>query len=62
MATALYANLPYEEYKKFEQALVDYKSQEATDTGGEGRYYHKYFRFRIGDINLEVHGPAVKTG
>ena len=62
MATDLYANLSYEEYKKFEEALKAYHEKEGTDTAGEGRYYHKYFRLRIGDITLDVHGPAVKAG
>ncbi|KKN83872.1 hypothetical protein LCGC14_0295250 [marine sediment metagenome] len=61
MATDLYARLTHEEYKIFEEQLLQYQKLETAHTSVEG-FYHKSFRLRVGDITLEVHGPLVKTG
>ena len=62
MATNLYVQLTYQEYKQLEIELKDFTSLETTHEGGEKdeRFYHNSFRFHLGDITIEAHGPLVK--
>lgn len=59
--TDLYMSLGYEEYKRFEQQLEDYRELETVHEAMDRRYYHKSFRLQLGDITFEVHGPSVKA-
>jgi len=60
--TRLYAQLTYEEYKRLEEELSNFKVLETTHEGGEKdeRFYHNSFVFHLGDITIEAHGPLVK--
>ena len=62
MATELYARLTYEEYKRLEEELKSFSLLETVHTSGEKgeQFYHNSFRFHLGDIIIEAHGPLVK--
>jgi hypothetical protein len=57
--TDLYLRLDYRQYKNLEQQLTNWAAIETTHTSVDG-YYHKALRLEIGDITLEIQGPAVK--
>ena len=62
MATDLYVHLTYDQYKHLEEDLRNFAALE-TIHDGEGKekdLYHASFRFRLGDIVVEAHGPLVK--
>ncbi len=60
MATDLYCRLTYKQYKALEDQLRNWQDVETTHISVDG-YYHKALRLDIGDITLEVQGPAVKA-
>jgi hypothetical protein len=60
MATDVYLRLDYRQYKRLEAQLRDWKGIETSHTSVDG-YYHKALRLDIGDLTLEVQGPAVKA-
>ena len=57
--TDLYLRLDYRQYKRLEDQLRRWQDVETTHTTVDG-YYHKALRLDIGDLTLEVQGPAVK--
>ncbi len=57
--TDLYLRLDYRQYKALEEQLRNWESIETSHTTVDG-YYHKALRLDIGDLTLEVQGPAVK--
>lgn len=57
--TDLYLRLDYRQYKVLEKQLRDWETIETSHTTVDG-YYHKALRLEIGDLTLEVQGPAVK--
>lgn len=57
--TDIYARLDYRQYKHLEDQLRQWEKLETTHTSTEG-YYHKALRIDIGDVTLEIQGPAVK--
>lgn len=57
--TDVYARLDYRQYKHLEDQLRNWKSLETVHTTVDG-YYHKALRIDIGEITLEIQGPAVK--
>jgi hypothetical protein len=58
--TDVYLRLDYKQYKALEQQLREWESVETTHISVDG-YYHKALRLDIGDVCLEVQGPAVKA-
>lgn len=62
MSTDLYVRLTYTQYKALEEQLRDFASLETTHESGnmDEKFYHKSFRFNLGDILVEAHGPLVK--
>jgi hypothetical protein len=58
--TDVYLRLDYRQYKLLEQQLRHWEQVETTHTSVDG-YYHKALRLDLGDITLEVQGPAVKA-
>lgn len=58
--TDIYLRLDYRQYKKLEAQLRDWDKIETSHTTVDG-YYHKALRLDIGDLTLEVQGPAVKA-
>ncbi len=58
--TDIYARLSYREYKRLEDQLRNWQTVETAHTSVDG-YYHKALRLDIGDITLEIQGPAVKS-
>ena len=54
----MYMRLSYDEYKEVERQMRAFKESVHTSVDG---YYHKSFRMRIGDLQLEFHGPIVKA-
>lgn len=58
--TDVYARLDYKAYKKLEAQLRRWDLIETTHTSVDG-YYHKALRLDIGDLTLEIQGPAVKA-
>ncbi len=54
----LYINVSYDEWKSFEEQCRAFKE---TSHGEGTEWYHKSFRFTIGDMTFEVHGPNVKA-
>lgn len=57
--TDVYLRLGYKDYKRLEDQLRHWEDLETTHTSVDG-YYHKALRLDIGDLCLEVQGPAVK--
>lgn len=57
--TDVYARLDYRQYKKLEEQLTNWHEVETVHTTVDG-YYHKALRLDIGDLTLEIQGPAVK--
>ena len=57
--TDIYLRLDYRQYKHLEYQLRNWQEVETTHTTVDG-YYHKALRLDIGDITLEIQGPAVK--
>jgi hypothetical protein len=57
--TDIYARLDYRGYKRLEEQLRNWEQVETVHTTVDG-YYHKALRLDIGDITLEIQGPAVK--
>ena len=60
--TDLYVRLTYEEYKQLERELKHFSELETTHQSGEKdeQFYHNSFRFHLGTIMVEAHGPLVK--
>jgi hypothetical protein len=58
--TDLYLRLDYRQYKHLEQQLRDWDKIETSHTSVDG-YYHKALRLDIGEITLEIQGPAVRA-
>lgn len=58
--TDVYLQLDYRAYKHLEQQLRDWESIETVHLSMDQRYYHKALRLEIGDITLEIQGPAVR--
>lgn len=57
--TDLYLRLDYRQYKALEDQLRNWKKVETAHTSVDG-YYHKALRLDIGDVTLEIQGPAVR--
>lgn len=57
--TDIYARLDYRQYKHLQEQLENWQGVETTHTSVDG-YYHKALRLDIGDLTLEIQGPAVK--
>lgn len=57
--TDIYARLDYRQYKHLEEQLRKWEALETSHTSVDG-YYHKALRIEIGDVTLEIQGPAVK--
>lgn len=62
MSTELYVRLTHAEYKRLEEELRSFSSLETVHKSGdlEDQFYHKSYRFHLGDIIVEAHGPLVK--
>ena len=62
MSTEIYVRLTYAQYKRLEEELKNFPLLEKTHTSGEKKeqFYHNSFRFHLGDIEVEAHGPLVK--
>lgn len=59
----LYVRLAYDEYKELERQLRQgFGDLERTHMTQDQQYYHKSIRLKIGELVLEFHGPAVKSG
>jgi len=58
--TDVYLRLTYREYKWLEAQLRDWEQVETTHVSVDG-FYHKALRLDIGDLALEIQGPAVKA-
>jgi len=58
-APDLYVRLDYEQYKRLEEQLENWREHETTHTSTEG-YYHKALRIDVGEITFEFQGPVVK--
>lgn len=58
--TDIYARLDYRQYKRLEAQLRDWERIETTHISVDG-YYHKALRLDIGDLTLEIQGPAVRA-
>ena len=57
--TDLYLRLDYRQYKALEAQLRRWEQVETVHTSVDG-YYHKALRLDIGDLTLEIQGPAVR--
>lgn len=57
--TDIYLRLDYREYKRLEEQLRVWEQIETSHTSVNG-YYHKALRLDIGDVTLEIQGPAVR--
>jgi hypothetical protein len=57
--TDIYAQLDYRQYKHLEDQLRRWDQIETSHTSVDG-FYHKALRLEIGDLTLEIQGPAVK--
>lgn len=62
MSTEIYVRLTYDQYKRLEEELKNFSALERTHTSGgkEEMFYHNSFRFHLGEIVVEAHGPLVK--
>jgi hypothetical protein len=58
--TDVYLRLDYRQYKAVEDQLRKWDEIETSHTSVDG-FYHKALRLDIGDITLEIQGPAVKA-
>lgn len=58
--TDVYLQLDYRAYKHLERQLRDWEQIETVHLSMDQRYYHKALRLEIGDITLEIQGPAVR--
>lgn len=58
--TDVYLRLDYGQYKILESQLRNWDRIETTHTTMDGRYYHKALRLDLGQITLEIQGPAVR--
>ena len=58
--TDVYLRLDDRQYKHLEAQLRDWERVETSHTSVDG-YYHKALRLDIGDLTLEIQGPAVKA-
>jgi len=58
--TDIYLRLDYKQYKALEDQLRKWAEIETVHTSVDG-YYHKALRLDIGEICLEIQGPAVKS-
>lgn len=58
--TDVYLQLDYRAYKHLERQLLNWQEIETTHVSMDQRYYHKALRLEIGDITLEIQGPAVR--
>lgn len=57
--TVVYLNLTYEDYKRLEQQMKEFK--ETTHTSTPGPFYHKSIRLNINaDTIFEFHAPIVR--
>ena len=57
--TDMYLRLDYRQYKALEEQLRSWEKTETVHTSVDG-YYHKALRLDIGDLTLEIQGPAVR--
>jgi hypothetical protein len=57
--TDIYLRLDYKQYKYLEDQLRHWEEIETSHTSVDG-YYHKAIRLDIGNLCLEIQGPAVK--
>lgn len=60
MPTDVYLRLDYRQYKNLEAQLRNWEAVETSHTSVDG-FYHKALRLDIGDLTLEIQGPAVKA-
>jgi hypothetical protein len=58
--TDVYLQLDYRAYKHLERQLLNWDRIETTHVSMDRRYYHKALRLEIGDLTLEIQGPAVR--
>lgn len=58
--TDMYLQLDYRGYKHLERQLLNWTEIESTHVSMDQRYYHKALRLEIGDLTLEIQGPAVR--
>lgn len=59
MKNSIYMQLSYEDYKRVERQMKEFKETTHTSTGG---FYHKSIRLQITDtMVLEFHGSLVKA-
>ncbi len=58
--TDMYLRLTYRDYKALEEQLRHWEKIETTHTTVDG-FYHKALRLDIGEMTLEIQGPAVKA-
>jgi hypothetical protein len=57
----LYMRLNYEQYKRLEQQLADFKKMETTHRTVEGGY-HKAYRLQVTEgLLIEFQGPLIKA-
>lgn len=56
----MYLRLDYRAYKRLELQLRHWEQIETAHTSVDG-FYHKALRLDIGDLTLEIQGPAVKA-
>jgi hypothetical protein len=57
--TDIYLRLDYRQYKHLEAQLRAWAEIETSHTTVDG-FYHRALRLEIGDVTLEIQGPAVK--
>jgi hypothetical protein len=58
--TDVYLQLDYRAYKHLERQLLSWDQIETVHVSMDRRYYHKALRLEIGDLTLEIQGPAVR--
>lgn len=58
--TDIYLQLGYRGYKRLENQLRHWEQIETSHTSVDG-FYHKALRLDLGDLTLEIQGPAVKA-
>lgn len=59
MASVLYMQLSYEDYKNLERQMKDFA--ETVHTSTPGPFYHKSIRLQVNDgLIVEFHGPNVR--
>lgn len=57
--TDIYLRLDYRQYKHLEEQLRNWETIETSHTTVDG-FYHKALRLDIGNLTLEIQGPAVR--